>query len=528
MRATILALVLTSVAASCPNSCSGHGTCGSDDSCTCYQDWAMGDQEGGDCSDRKCPYQVAWSSTPDRAGDIHTYAECAGVGICDRSSGDCECFEGYTGKGCGVQTCPNDCSGHGSCVYAEDAPFGTVWGDYYTGSEDALTGLGNDAVTLAQAPAWDTNKIRLCVCEPGYTDIDCSRRMCPKGNDVLDERLNLVTALNTQKQHVELIAAGAIGDGHVQDGTIDCIGDTTAAATDLCWVDLVDKSFALTFTSKLNQSYTTKPIGITSIATGTDQAGAETATSTAVQNALLELPNYVIDGCDVTCSYAWVTGVGHLYPSVHCDVEFTGPSVAGPQYLLEVEADKCDSGCTPQLSDPVQLKSALVASTAASDFKALNTAATPVAAEATLTEGAALAAAAVSVTIGTGEGIAATAFGDGTNAPTAPFYIQIENEVMKVTACNDAAVCDVLTVVRGAAGTDDVEHADGLTVYLLTAGYGGLGAHPDILSNVKETVTADHNSYECGRRGKCDYSSGECECFEGYMGDRCQTQTALI
>merc|ERR1711871_248673 len=46
----------------------------------------------------------------------HFYMECSNQGLCDRSSGLCECFDGYTGRACQRQACPEDCSGHGVCL----------------------------------------------------------------------------------------------------------------------------------------------------------------------------------------------------------------------------------------------------------------------------------------------------------------------------------------------------------------------------------------------------------------------------
>ena len=89
LRFGILASLAAYASAKCDNQCSGHGTCMTDDVCQCYDNFGSGlSHDSGDCSDRICPFEVAWVDHPDVAGHHHKYMECAGKGICDRSTGE--------------------------------------------------------------------------------------------------------------------------------------------------------------------------------------------------------------------------------------------------------------------------------------------------------------------------------------------------------------------------------------------------------------------------------------------------------
>ena len=128
----LITCLLKLIKSSCDNACSGHGICLDNGVCECFQGWGVGlSYDSGDCSQRICPYEFAWVDSPDRIGDHHKYVECSAKGICNRDTGECECFPGYEGKACSRTTCPNKCSGHGQCIYLAEQPFKSVIGDYY-------------------------------------------------------------------------------------------------------------------------------------------------------------------------------------------------------------------------------------------------------------------------------------------------------------------------------------------------------------------------------------------------------------
>lgn len=199
------ACLLAMVQAECPNACSSHGRCGAYDACQCYRNWG-----GNDCSERICQFGNAHVDTP--KGDLdasggqltdpstlvvvgdnifpkgtyeqyprmedsdgnqltntaHAYSECSNKGICDRSTGTCDCFEGYEGSGCQRASCPMSsngvCSGHGTCKTISE-----------------LANDDNDNLYKL----WDEDKTMGCDCDAGYSGADCSARVCKHGADPL-------------------------------------------------------------------------------------------------------------------------------------------------------------------------------------------------------------------------------------------------------------------------------------------------------------------------------------------------------
>merc|ERR1719267_515495 len=141
--------------------------------------------------------------------------------------------------------------------------------------------------------SWDSMKSMACVCDAGYIDVDCSRRMCPKGNDIFDTRLDTSDGLKYQVQNITLVAAGPFGTGST---------------------DAFEKQ---------------------------------------IKKALEGLPNGVIDEVAVGVNFGSAYSDYDAYAAqwqLNIKVTFTGAIVAGPQNFLIPQVDECLAGCTPKIT----------------------------------------------------------------------------------------------------------------------------------------------------------------------------------
>ena len=179
------------------NHCNGHGTCYPPVQCKCFDGYGSDADvtiyRSPDCSKRVCPAGKSWADVPTAATIAHALAECSDKGMCDRTSGKCACFSGFTGDACQRLACPTstmgqECSGHGRCqsmkvmaTMTNALPLSAA--TTYTGAEATTT--------------WDEDKIFGCVCDSSWAvglasgerqksewfGPACSFKRCPSGDD---------------------------------------------------------------------------------------------------------------------------------------------------------------------------------------------------------------------------------------------------------------------------------------------------------------------------------------------------------
>lgn len=176
--------------------CGGHGTCnGNGTSNYYYQCLCNSGYTGADCTLMTCPFGTPLfqeaSGTDTARG---TTEECSGRGLCDRTTGVCECQTGFAGSACQNMDCPLSgtahCSGQGTCkTMAQLAALAS--------SEGVALGYTYGSNNLANT--WDHDKLYGCHCTTNFyfgplggdvsefIGYDCGQRMCPHGDDPLTE-----------------------------------------------------------------------------------------------------------------------------------------------------------------------------------------------------------------------------------------------------------------------------------------------------------------------------------------------------
>jgi len=548
MRSLILVASALLAAADCPAGCSGNGDCASNDACVCYSGY-----KGAACSERLCGFATAFADTPvgdlnhdgvvapstvlgsaysktqysrymqyeawptvsgmadpayDSTGlaaanlqgggwaaaadEAHFYAECAGKGLCNRLSGHCTCFDGYTGSLCQRTVCPNHCSGFGRCKQVAD--LASSASHQFAGSSNGVNAYTGVTVP-AQYRLWDANKNMACECDSGYTGFDCSQRVCPRGDDPLT-----VT---------KSVCGNAACTNEVQGFTISSGGALAPNNGGTYQIQFVDFDLATYFTDPF------------AVAVGSALTAAQhAANAAAVVYALQSLPMGVTGNVTAASStdhsgnsntrltVTFSTVSGNLPPFVVLPV--TGVPVvtqpSQPLYLFDVTAVSGTTALTVLWSlfpgDATGFRpstqfsgtSGSVAVTASAVKAAV------LAAFNTAVQGATAPSAYLYKYGSTGASVTVSVKpGTGSSASGGEFYVLVQLPATGVTAMPPQV--SITTTGTGAGTTPYTSSADA---------YDG---------NTEAMV--------CSNRGLCDFTGGLCQCFAGFTGNACQNQNAL-
>merc|ERR1712216_944492 len=200
------------------------------------------------------------------ANEGHFYMECSNKGICDRKTGTCDCFDGYEGTACVRASCPNDCSGHGTCEtireLAEMKSFDTTAGH---APSTTPVGATTSGTTGSHAfDLWDQDKTMGCKCDPVYYGADCSLKKCKYGVDPLfyDDT-----------------------DGVIYQTTVVHLGSLGTVSSH------IGGTFNMVFYDVFGEKYVTKPLDARKMTDASNNGGL---TAEKVKEALEALPNGVI------------------------------------------------------------------------------------------------------------------------------------------------------------------------------------------------------------------------------------------
>ena len=305
-------------------SCSGNGLCLAG-KCSCGEGF-----EGDDCSRIAGPS----SGPPTR----RTY--CSGHGALIPRLGRCLCDSGWRGERCDENTCPAQCSGHGTC-----SPHGQCTCD---------AGFSGEGCERRSCPGTPECSLRgtcdgatgLCQCAYGFTGPDCASASCANGCSqhgyCLGKHCVCVPgwrgeACEERTDGKRAGVGGGVGAGGVSGGlagVTDALAAASAAETDAALAELksvvtTNANGAAVVAAALAEGAKPDGRGIVAVtASGTGPGGAGADGGGDVQARPLR-------DCERGCS-----GHGRCYhhrglvrPRCSCDAGFTGSACSTPTCL---------------------------------------------------------------------------------------------------------------------------------------------------------------------------------------------------